>query len=250
MAFKTPLSEKYDDQVPIECRWYPKMLFTQCKSKKIKFGLWIDLTNTSRFYNKHDVEDEGCKYVKLQCRGHGEAPSDDQTKAFVTLVHNFIRNNPLESIAVHCTHGFNRTGFLIVSYLVEKMDCAIEIALEMFAKVRPPGIYKGDYLEELYRRYGDVDDAPPPPLLPDWCFEDGEDDRSEDSGFGSQNQCDEIGVEAQASSSVNAAKNKRRYGNRKRAAFMEGVPGVEEFTEQPKASQLQRKVQYMCEWKG
>lgn len=43
---------------------------------------------------------------------------------------------PLEHIAVHCTHGFNRTGFLIVSYLVEKMDCSIEIALEMFAKAR------------------------------------------------------------------------------------------------------------------
>lgn len=25
-------------------------------------------------------------------------------------------------IGVHCTHGFNRTGFLIVSYLVEKLD--------------------------------------------------------------------------------------------------------------------------------
>lgn len=23
---------------------------------------------------------------------------------------------------VHCTHGFNRTGYLIVSYLVEKME--------------------------------------------------------------------------------------------------------------------------------
>ena len=25
---------------------------------------------------------------------------------------------------LHCTHGFNRTGFLIVSYLVEKLDWA------------------------------------------------------------------------------------------------------------------------------
>ncbi len=24
--------------------------------------------------------------------------------------------------AVHCTHGYNRTGFLIVAYLVEKLD--------------------------------------------------------------------------------------------------------------------------------
>lgn len=28
----------------------------------------------------------------------------------------------LSSAGVHCTHGFNRTGFLICAYLVEKMD--------------------------------------------------------------------------------------------------------------------------------
>jgi hypothetical protein len=33
---------------------------------------------------------------------------------------------------------------------------------------RPPGIYKADYLEELFRRYGDVSDAPGVPNLPDW----------------------------------------------------------------------------------
>jgi len=33
----------------------------------------------------------------------------------------------------------------------------------------PPGIYKGEYLQELYRRYDDINDTPPPPELPDWC---------------------------------------------------------------------------------
>lgn len=99
-------------------------------------GLWIDLTNTTRFYNKQEIEERDCKYVKFQCRGHGETPTPEQTVMFVSLVHTFISKHPLDCIAVHCTHGFNRTGFLIVSYLVEKMDCSLEIALEMFAKVR------------------------------------------------------------------------------------------------------------------
>lgn len=46
----------------------------------MKLGMWIDLTNTSRFYDKKEVEDKDCKYVKLQCRGHGETPSPEQTK--------------------------------------------------------------------------------------------------------------------------------------------------------------------------
>lgn len=39
-----------------------------------------------------------------------------------------------------------------------------------FAQARPPGIYKGDYIKELFRRYDDEDDAIAPPALPDWCF--------------------------------------------------------------------------------
>lgn len=191
----------------------------------------------------------------MQCRGHGETPSEEQKNTFVGLVHNFVTQHPLQSIGVHCTHGFNRTGFLIVSYLVEKTDCALDIALEMFAKMRPPGIYKADYLEELYRRYDDVEDTPPPPRLPEWCFED-----NGDSGNGSYNLDDfddstEI-LESEASSSSNYNNNRnntrqkrKRWMNNKNAVFMAGVPGVTVFKEEPKASELQKKVQVMCGWR-
>lgn len=36
IAFKTPLSEKYNEQVPAEFRFPPKMLFQLCKSKKVR----------------------------------------------------------------------------------------------------------------------------------------------------------------------------------------------------------------------
>merc|ERR1719210_1381013 len=83
------------------------MLFSSMKSYKVNIGLWIDLTNTSRFYRKTEVEDFNCKYVKLQCRGHNESPSVEQVQAFVRICRNFINQHPLEIIAVHCTHGFN-----------------------------------------------------------------------------------------------------------------------------------------------
>lgn len=37
---------------------------------------------------------------------------------------------------VHCTHGFNRTGFLLVSYMVEEMNWGVEAAIHEFAQVR------------------------------------------------------------------------------------------------------------------
>lgn len=78
------------------------------RAYKVKIGLWIDLTNTNRFYDKKLVEDNDCKYIKLQCRGHGETPSPDAVRAFVSVCKTYISQNPLDIVGVHCTHGFNR----------------------------------------------------------------------------------------------------------------------------------------------
>lgn len=37
---------------------------------------------------------------------------------------------------VHCTHGFNRTGFLLIAFMVEKMDFSVDAALHEFARIR------------------------------------------------------------------------------------------------------------------
>lgn len=79
---------------------------------------------------------------------------------------------------------------------------SVEAAVAAFAHARAPGIYKEDYLKELFRRYGDVDDAPPAPELPDWCFEDGNDDIDDDGNV--------IGQDSGPSSSgSNPGKKKR-----------------------------------------
>ena len=36
---------------------------------------------------------------------------------------------------------------------------------------RPPGIYKEDYLRELFTLYGETNDTPPAPALPMWHCE-------------------------------------------------------------------------------
>jgi len=52
----------------------------------------------------------------------------------------------------------------------ERFCCSIEAALSVFSQMRPPGIYKQDYLDELFTRYGEHDDTPSAPSLPDWCL--------------------------------------------------------------------------------
>ncbi|GFY58209.1 mRNA-capping enzyme [Trichonephila inaurata madagascariensis] len=238
IAFKTPLDDSYNSQVPEECTFTPAMLVSLLQSQKVRLGLWIDLTNTTRFYSKEEIEERNIKYVKLQCRGHGECPSEEQTNTFIAICQKFISKSPLEVIGVHCTHGFNRTGFLIVAYLIESLSWSVEAAVTYFSQARPPGIYKADYLKELFRRYGDVNDAFPAPPLPEWCNED--DDVDDDGKFVNEGKGGKDRPPAK----------KRKEFHRKNPVFMEGVPGVSTISELAHISRIQRKCQDMCGWKG
>nr|XP_018906582.1 PREDICTED: mRNA-capping enzyme [Bemisia tabaci] len=234
LAFKTPLDSRYDDQVPEEYRFPPQMLFTIMKSYKIQLGMWFDLTNTDRFYNSAEVEQNDCRYLKIQCQGHGATPTLQQTRVFLDIAESYISKFPLAKIGVHCTHGFNRTGFLICSFLVEKMDWSIGAALTAFAQARPPGIYKGDYIRELYNRYDDVADAPLPPELPSWHTEE---------------EDDSISFQGNNSGRREENNYRRKEKNKKDPEFMEGVGGVTPITEQPLLNKIQRRIQELCEWK-
>nr|GMD51183.1 mRNA-capping enzyme-like isoform X1 [Ipomoea batatas] len=56
-------------------------------------------------------------------------------------------------ILVHCTHGHNRTGYMIVHYLMRTLPISVTQAIQIFAESRPPGIYKSDYIDALYTFY-------------------------------------------------------------------------------------------------
>jgi len=235
IPFKTPLDSKYDDQIPEEDRFTFDFFLTSLQAKKVQLGLVVDLTNTSRFYDSKWLTDKGIKYVKINCKGRSETPNEEQTRTFIEVCSNFITQNPLSFVAVHCTHGFNRTGFLICAYLVEKHDWGVDAAVQVFAQARKPGIYKEDYLVDLFSRYGMEGESPQPPALPAWCKE--YDDDEDDDGD-SQKQ--------------NGRKRARLGGNgpTKPPVFMEGISGVKALNpETQQTQQLQKMVQDMCGWR-
>ena len=59
---------------------------------------------------------------------------------------------------------------LHVYFNISLKFCSIEAALSVFGQMRPPGIYKQDYVNELFLRYGDSEDTPSAPPMPDWCL--------------------------------------------------------------------------------
>jgi len=151
---KCPLNIKYNKLLNSNETFAIYNLVTYIKqtySKKI--GLVIDLTNTTKYYDKLEITSKGIKYHKISCTGYNQSPSDDEVNNFINIVNNFREINKDDIIVVHCTHGHNRTGFLVCAYLTKVLNYKIDNAIEQFAKVRSPGIYKQEYIKELLKKY-------------------------------------------------------------------------------------------------
>jgi len=169
VVFKTPLDFKFNKQVHSKKRFNTDMVFSVLAERKVDLGLWIDLTNTDQYYDRSAVECMNCEYVKIFCTGK-KPPTQSQTRAFISVCSHFIENNPLKKIGIHCTHGFNRTGFMIVAYLIEKLNYSVPNALALFAAVRPPGIYRQYLISELYSRYS-IEEPNLAPKFPSWVID-------------------------------------------------------------------------------
>jgi hypothetical protein len=61
--------------------------------------------------------------------------------------------------------GFNRTGFVVCSYLIEHCGLSVEQALASFARSRPPGVKHERFRDELHARYGSINQALPREIL-------------------------------------------------------------------------------------
>nr|KJB17015.1 hypothetical protein B456_002G260900 [Gossypium raimondii] len=151
---KVPLGESYNDCVPPGKRYSFKQAVHKQEVSGRKLGLVIDLTNTSRYYQTTDLKKKGIKHVKIQCRGRDAVPENASVNTFVYEVSQFLlRQKSNKYILVHCTHGHNRTGYMIIHYLMRTQPMSVTQAIKFFSEARPPGIYKPDYIDALYAFY-------------------------------------------------------------------------------------------------
>ncbi|KAL9374288.1 hypothetical protein Peur_033908 [Populus x canadensis] len=152
---KVPLGEAYNDCIPPGKRYSFKQVIHQQRVSGRKLGLVIDLTNTTRYYSTTDLKKEGIKHVKIYCKGRDAVPENTAVNTFVYEVMQFLlrQKHTKKYILVHCTHGHNRTGYMIVHYLMRSQPMSVTQAIKIFAEARPPGIYKPDYIDALYSFY-------------------------------------------------------------------------------------------------
>ncbi|KAL9271479.1 mRNA-capping enzyme-like protein [Drosera capensis] len=107
-----------------------------------ELGMVVDLTNTDRYYYPNEFTNKNVKHLKIQCQGRDSVPDNASVNIFFFEVRQFFQYQKAAKsyVLVHCTHGHNRTGYMIVHYLIRTMPISVSDAIQKFAEARPPGI--------------------------------------------------------------------------------------------------------------
>ncbi|KAL1768159.1 RNA/RNP complex-1-interacting phosphatase [Sigmodon hispidus] len=149
IAFKVPLQKKFEAKLmPEEC-FSPLDLFNKIQEQNEELGLIIDLTYTQRYYKAEDLP-ETISYIKILTVGQ-QVPSNDTIFKFKCAVKEFLKKNKDNDklIGVHCTHGLNRTGYLICRYLIDVEGMRPDDAIELFNRCRGHCIERQNYIDNL-----------------------------------------------------------------------------------------------------
>jgi len=154
VAFKVPLSQRlqsrYDETYPSFSEgteekhvWTVKAL----EERLPNVDLILDLTATDRYYNPNQLS-RRIRHDKIKTKGH-VVPDHQVVRRFFWAVDKILSEKKDALIGVHCTHGVNRTGYLICRYLIEKMDWAPQKAIDEFNLHRGHEIERKNYLDDL-----------------------------------------------------------------------------------------------------
>ncbi|XP_055697559.1 RNA/RNP complex-1-interacting phosphatase isoform X2 [Phlebotomus papatasi] len=131
IAFKTPLMEKYNKKLHESERFTPDDLVQLVPN----IGLIIDLTATNRYYNPLGRV----------------LPDENSVRRFKKVINEFMQDDKNASllVGVHCTHGVNRTGYMICRYLMDCLKLPADVAIKRFSEARGYDIERHIYINHL-----------------------------------------------------------------------------------------------------
>ncbi|KAL8952181.1 MAG: hypothetical protein Q9222_001880 [Ikaeria aurantiellina] len=124
---------------------------------KGKLKAVVDISHENPVYDHNELDNGGIVYHKLPTVSK-IPPTPDEVQEFIRLVESIRKTITTQtdlgaSIGVHCHYGFNRTGFFICSYLIEREHYGVQQAIDEFQAQRPPGIRHDHFLDTLFLRH-------------------------------------------------------------------------------------------------
>lgn len=145
VAFKVPLKQYLLDKVSegVDNKWRVEDLI-----EAVPLGLVIDLTFTTRYYDPQIFTSKEIGHKKILTKGH-EIPDKNVVNEFYSAVDSALSKEDDKLIGVHCTHGLNRTGYLVCRYMIEKLGLDPEAAIAAFDEARGHKQERQNYINNL-----------------------------------------------------------------------------------------------------
>ena len=132
----------------------PAAMLDSFAADDIDVGLIVDLTFTQKYYGPEIIEDlfgqRDIAYHKIYTEGH-EIPKKCHVDNFQRVVAEFLDQDSKRLVGVHCTHGLNRTGYMVCRYLIERLGWNPEDAIAAFDDARGHRQERQNYLDDLRR---------------------------------------------------------------------------------------------------
>lgn len=124
-------------------------------------GLVVDLSNHECLYEEDLKRD--CPHVSYEhfLFAAKNIPDRKGCRDVGRCITGYLAGNPEHYVAIHCSYGWNRTGYICAAYLVEELRYTASDALAAFAQARPPGIKHEHFLSEFLARYTEKTEKPP-----------------------------------------------------------------------------------------
>ncbi|XP_050348743.1 RNA/RNP complex-1-interacting phosphatase [Nymphalis io] len=113
-----------------------------------KLGAVIDLTNTVKYYDPAELKSKGVLYKKIITPGR-QLPPEYVVNVFMDTVDEFLKINDDWLIGVHCTHGLNRTGYMVCRYMRDRIGIPAKDAIKSFEMARGYQIERANFIADL-----------------------------------------------------------------------------------------------------
>ncbi|XP_039755164.1 RNA/RNP complex-1-interacting phosphatase homolog [Pararge aegeria] len=108
----------------------------------------IDLTNTARYYDPKEFKSAGIVHRKLLMPGRVIPPESKVTQFFNT-VDVLLGEDSDSLVGVHCTHGLNRTGYMVCRYMRDRLGIPANEAVKRFEEARGYKMERDNYIADL-----------------------------------------------------------------------------------------------------
>ncbi|KAL0880039.1 hypothetical protein ABMA27_002532 [Loxostege sticticalis] len=121
-------------------------------------GAVIDLTNTARYYDPRELQAAGVLHKKILMPGR-IIPPEEKVIEFMDAVDEFLGKDCDYLVGIHCTHGLNRTGYMVCRYMRDRLGVEGKDAIKRFEAARGYQIERENYIADILGK------KPPPPHL-------------------------------------------------------------------------------------